>query len=733
MKLYQVDRNTAQLLGRGFDGGEKTMKKNTMMKRTYATLALAGILAVSAGLSRCAEDTTGSEAGDTKRTYNVGTSESSEGYFDASAEGENISSGGIGSTEPGWTLMIYLCGSDLESEGSMASMNLEEMCNASIPEDVNVLVETGGSSAWNWDGISADALGRYQIVDGDLEEVETVELASMGDPATLTDFIQWGISNYPSEHYGVILWDHGGGNADGVCYDELYDGDNLTLPELGSGLRDAGSTLDFIGFDACLMASMETASAINGTGYYMVASEETEPGQGWDYEVMLNSLGENPSMRGDELGQIVCDAFLEKCTWLDCADEATLSVIDLSQTGAVHAAFDEYTGGMALAANDIQTLNSVASGADKSESYGGNTDSEGYCNMVDLTDLVTNTQDHVETDGTALLSAIDKAVLYSVHGPGRGNANGISVFYPIGATKDELLQYMENSDNTPYLQYIAAVTDTYDAVDWEAAWERYDASGAVWSSSETEDDDSWQDLQEDLTELQPVTGNDFDIQFSQSIGKDGYLNLSITSGLEAVKSVHFLLLYMPDGQEDGSSSEYVYLGEDNDIDSDWENGSFRDNFWGQWMTIGGEYVNAELIEETDNYNLYSIPAEVNGKETNIHAIYDYSTEEYRVLGTYDGVEDGESSGSMTSRGITPLEEGDEIVFLLPAYEVDSDEEAMYTTDAVTWSKDVVMEDEDMGDGFYMYMFEIEDMFGVEYDADPVVMEAAGDTIYPIME
>jgi len=120
-----------------------------MMKRTYTTLALAGILAVSAGLSGCAEDTTESEAGDTKRTYNVGTSESSEGYLDASAEGETISAGGIGSTEPGWTLMIYLCGSDLESEGSMASMNLEEMCNASIPEDVNVLVETGGSSAWN--------------------------------------------------------------------------------------------------------------------------------------------------------------------------------------------------------------------------------------------------------------------------------------------------------------------------------------------------------------------------------------------------------------------------------------------------------------------------------------------------------------------------------------------------------------------------------------------------------
>lgn len=71
------------------------------------------------------------------------------------------------------------------------------------------------------------------------------------------------------------------------------------------------------------------------------------------------------------------------------------------------------------------------------------------------------------------------------------------------------------------------------------------------------------------------------------------------------------------------------------------------------MTIGGEYVSAELIEETEHYNLYSVPAEVNGRETNIRAIYDYSTESYRVLGTYDGVDSGDGAGNMTSRGITP--------------------------------------------------------------------------------
>ena len=665
---------------------------------------MAGLLTVGAILSGCT-DTETAVSDPMNRMTNAGP--------------------GVGSSESGWTIMVYLCGSDLESSGGLASLNLEEMCSAVLPEDVNVLVETGGTSTWYWDGIETDVLGRYQVMDGSLEEAETVELASMGDPSTLTGFIQWGIETYPSEHYGLILWDHGGGNADGVCYDELYDGDNLTLPELGSALNDTGVTLDFIGFDACLMASFETAKAISGFGYYMVASEETEPGQGWDYESMLNAIGEDPSMQGDALGKVICDAFLDKCLRLDCADEATLSVIDLSAVDMLDRTFDEYTSGMAMAADDVEALNSVASAADQTESYGGNTDAEGYCNMVDVADLVSNTQDYVQTDGSGLLRAIDEAVVYSVHGDSRENSHGISVFYPIEVTEDELSVYIQNSDNTPYLQYIAAVTDTYGDVDWDQEWADYDSS-VWWSSSE-------EDVQELLTDMQPVSGSNFDVQYEQTSGDDGYLHLSSTSGLEAVKSVHFLLWYMTDGSEDGSASEFVYLGEDNNIDSDWENGRFKDNFFGQWMTIGGEYVNAELIEETESYNRYSIPAEVNGKETNIRAIYDYSTETYRVLGTYDGVESSDGIGSMTSRGITPLQEGDEIVFLLPAFQADSEEENWYYTDAVEWSDDIIMEDEDMGDGYYMYMFEITDIFGVEYDTEPVIMQVEGDTVYQIAE
>ncbi|MCC6094045.1 MAG: clostripain-related cysteine peptidase [Eubacterium sp.] len=643
--------------------------------------------------------------------------------------------GESGSDEPGWTLLVYLCGSDLESDGGMATLNLEEMCSASLPDNVNVIVETGGTSSWQNDVVDADVLGRYRITDGDLEEVGSVDSASMGDPATLSDFIQWGVSEYPSAHYGLVLWDHGGGNADGVCYDELYDSDNLTMPELQEAVSGSPCTFDMIGFDACLMASMETAKALNGAGYYLVASEETEPGEGWDYTTVLDALGENPSMKGDTLGKVICDSFMDKCDSQGVADEATLSVVDLTAISSLDSEFDSYTSGMALAAENVQTLNGVASGADRAESYGGNTPSEGYCNMVDVVDLVQNTQDYVESDGTGLLQAIDRAVVYETHGSGRENSNGISVFYPISVSSEEVEAYAGISDDAPYLQYIAAVTDNYDSMDWSEIWSSYDSdqedTGTVSGSSVESTSGVSEAIQSQLADLAPVTGSDFDVQFEQSLDDDGYLNLSITSDLDAVKSVHFLLWYETDGSEDADATEYVYLGEDNDIEADWDKGTFKDNFFGSWMTIGGEYISAELIEETDNYNLYSIPAEVNGEETNLRAIYDFNKEEYRVLGIYDGMDTGSDTNAfMTSRGIRPLEEGDEVAFLLPTYEADTDENIWYTTDTVTWSDDVVMEDEDLGDGFFLYMYEITDIFGNTYDSDPVEMQAEGDSIIP---
>ena len=53
--------------------------------------------------------------------------------------------------------------------------------------------------------------------------------------------------------------------------------------------------LSFIGFDACLMATVDVADTFSDMGKYLVASEELEPGNGWYYSGWLRSLAENPA------------------------------------------------------------------------------------------------------------------------------------------------------------------------------------------------------------------------------------------------------------------------------------------------------------------------------------------------------------------------------------------------------------------------------------------------------
>ena len=61
-----------------------------------------------------------------------------------------------GNNEDVVTLMIYMCGSDLESEYGAASVDINEILSADISENVNVLIQTGGCVDWTNDQISEE-------------------------------------------------------------------------------------------------------------------------------------------------------------------------------------------------------------------------------------------------------------------------------------------------------------------------------------------------------------------------------------------------------------------------------------------------------------------------------------------------------------------------------------------------------------------------------------------------
>lgn len=124
-----------------------------------------------------------------------------------------------------FTLLIYMCGSSLESKNGSASDDISELLSAEIPDKVNVVLETGGSLRWKKHGISSDKLQRYEVSDNKLVLLEESKLCCMGDSSTLKDFIDWGIKEFPSERTALILWDHGGGFLKGICKDEMYNND----------------------------------------------------------------------------------------------------------------------------------------------------------------------------------------------------------------------------------------------------------------------------------------------------------------------------------------------------------------------------------------------------------------------------------------------------------------------------------------------------------------------------
>ena len=119
------------------------------------------------------------------------------------------------------TIMIYMVGSDLESNYYAASSDINEMLTSNFDdENINLLIYTGGSKKWHTDVISSEENAIYRVKSTGLEKLESYSRTSMGDPNTLVDFINYAYKNYKAEKYSLIFWDHGGGPIYGYGYDE---------------------------------------------------------------------------------------------------------------------------------------------------------------------------------------------------------------------------------------------------------------------------------------------------------------------------------------------------------------------------------------------------------------------------------------------------------------------------------------------------------------------------------
>ena len=264
-----------------------------------------------------------------------------------------------------WTILLYLCGSSLESGsdygglqyGGAATADIQEILSVSgQPDDVNFAIQTGGASQWKSTySISSSYNQRYHVENRQLKKDSDKVYNSykgMGQASTLQDFIEWGLEKFPAKKTGLILWNHGGGLG-GVCYDENDGDDNLKNNEVVSAVSGALTTagldkLEFIGYDACLMQMMEIAEFNAPYFNYQIASQESEAGSGWDYNTWVDDLYANKST--ETILKAIVDGFIEDNGGVDYQGETyqgeyyaadqTLSFLDLSKISAFKTAWE---------------------------------------------------------------------------------------------------------------------------------------------------------------------------------------------------------------------------------------------------------------------------------------------------------------------------------------------------------------------------------------------------------
>lgn len=593
------------------------------------------------------------------------------------------------------TILIYMCGTDLESQQGMATSDLKEMANATIGEKVNLLIYTGGCRRWRNNVISSDVNQIYRISDGKFEcLVKDAGRASMVNPETLVSFIEFGGKNYPADRMCLIFWDHGGGSVSGYGYDEkIGHGQSMTLAGINSALKKADVKFDFIGFDACLMATVENGLMLAQYADYMIASEETEPGVGWYYTNWLTNLSRNTSMPTIQIGKQIADDFVAVCDRQCRGQATTLSVVDLAE---LQATIPDELKKFSIDTNELiqnKEYKKVATARSKTREFAQQT----RIDQIDLVDFARNLK---TAEGESLAKALQGSVKYNKTGGSITHAYGLSIYFP---------QKRASKVNQ--------MVSTYQAIGMDEEYTRciqefasLEVSGQVSAGTPISGYGSNQNaspnmigsllgqgggyssytaggLEELLGGLYGgngggTTGSILDLFIGRSMTADDAAEYILNNHFDASALVwKDRKITLPSEQWDmitdvvknvfyDDGSGFIDLGTDADFTL--SNQTLSDDFDGTWLSIDGQpvaYYYLNTIDDGEQYVIYGyVPAILNGERVNLILNFDSERPYGYIAGAMKAYTDGESDTQ--AKMMIAIGKGDKIQFLCDYYDYD---------------------------------------------------------------
>ena len=636
----------------------------------------------------------------------------------------------LGNGNDTYTIMVYMCGADLESQYGMAVNDLVEMAGAAISDKVNVIVFTGGTTKWNTDVISSKYNQIIKIAgNGQISYlIENAGTGTMLDSDNLTSFIEYCADNFPANRYALIMWDHGGGSISGYGYDEKYPDINpMTLADIDRALTDADVAFDFVGFDACLMATTETAIMLAEHADYLIASEESEPGIGWYYTDWLSNLAKNTSMPTVEIGKNIADDFVYHSKTEAKGQPATLSVVDLAE---IQDIIPNKLSAYSLATEQLisSDFNTVAAARSGSREFAADC----YIDMVDMIDMTSQINTPEALDLTRSLMS---AVKYNNTTSDMSNAYGLSIYFPYRS-----------------LKYVNMALEVYDEIDMDKnyascvrsfasyassgqaasggsssaynSFNGYNTSGYANMTSEEflftlleqfvegyYDDYSWYDRSKTAEIAKYIAKNHFDGDLNWKDGK-----ITLTDEQWALIDTLRLNVFIDDGKG------YIELGKDAIYTI--ENGSLLEPKDMTWLAASVDNQNWQLVPyyhlyqtEYDDMTTYMgrIPVIYNGDYANLVTLI--SDEDFEVIGV---LMDYREEVDVVAKTLTELSEGDEIEFICDYYDYDGNYTDSYVLgDKIVIKDDLYLGDVELKDYTTLASYEFKDMYQEAYYSSAV--------------
>ena len=596
-------------------------------------------------------------------------------------------------------------------EPGYSSNDLDEIFTVELPENVKIIIQTGGANDWSNAMVNPNRSQRFIYDKDGLRMLEDNHIQNMGDGQTFADFLKYCKDEHPADHTMLSVWNHGGG-AFGFANDEIYGMDGITLAECEAALAQVfiadedNPPFELIGFDACLMASMEVAEALHGYGRFMAASEEIEGGDGWNYTAWLSELAANPGMNGAQVGKAIADSFVEyyaeqtiQLSWMGADFESTFSVVDLNKA---HEVYEAYMDLMRRALQDmgentgvIAQLSQAACG---SIHYSG--DSYDVINTLDLGQFMMNLSAEYPEEAGKVLSKLEDAVIYNRAFSYAADSMGLSVYYPANIDDIYGIYY--------YLEYMNSVCKdpAMNAVYY------YKLAGCMGEKQQEYIKSQGYKVPEKMNIENLSELSNLPIDFGEGA------NLSVTLEEDTAKLIQNITLCIARIEEE--EQKLIFYGQDDFLVRRDETGTLATDFNAEWVSIGGEPFMLEIIYTNDKVIRYRSPIKWKNENAYLVLSYDCDTEETSIIGvqTMDEIAGADSM----LRKVDMLMPGDKIKPLYYVYYEESDSIVTEEGKEIGYNAGRVIQEETLKDGKYVEFLRVIDPRGDKYYTERVAFE-----------